>query len=885
MIPITLAITMAATASPVRLQTEFASAPISLDETPRFSWQIKTTERNWKQSAYQIRVAKTRSSLKSGKNLLWDSGEVADSRSRFITYSGPAFSSRDQGVWQVRVKDAAGAWSDWSAASTFEMGLLKPEDWSAKWISMPLPLVKDLERTNTPVAYLRRSFHLTKPVKQARLYGTALGVYRAFVNANRVSKDELSPGWTDYDKRLNYQTTDVTRWVRKGDNVLAAMLGSGWYCGYVGWGAHRDHYGKNPSLLLQLEVTYADGSREIVGTDDQWVGKTGPIVYDDLLSGESFDARIGLPDWHAPLTKQSDWKPITLVSSPKVALVSQVDEPVAVTQEFRPKKVTALPGGKWLVDMGQNMVGHVRLTVEAPAGQCIRMRFGEVLNPDGTLYTTNLRSALQTDTYVAKGEGTEVWEPTFTFHGFRYVEVDGFPGKATTKNFLGRVVGSPLAKTGTLKTGNKMVNQLISNIDWGLRGNFVSVPTDCPQRDERLGWMGDAQIFVQTASLFRGANAFYAKWLQDVADAQSAQGGFSDVSPRKIDDNDGAPAWGDAGVIVPWTVYRSFGDVRVLEKMYEPMAKWVEYIHKENPTGLWLNRRNNDFGDWLSIDADTPKEVLATAYYAYDCDIMTKTATVLGKKDDAVYYAKLAQTIKDEFTKEFVKTDGSVRGDTQTAYLLALHFNLVPAEVRPAIAKKLVENIKAKGNHLSTGFIGVGYLCPTLSEIDQDELAYKLLLNDTFPSWGYSITRGATTIWERWDGWTNEKGFQDPGMNSFNHYSLGSVGEWLFRYVAGIDFDESDPGFKTIVMRPRPSRTIGHADATFDSPYGQIKSEWHYEGSEWVWNVTVPANTIARIELPGATATENGETAIGHQVAGKLGLTRGSGTYSFRLKA
>jgi alpha-L-rhamnosidase len=580
------------------------------------------------------------------------------------------------------------------------------------------------------------------------------------------------------------------------------------------------------------------------------------------------------------------------VSGP-AAIVGNRGPAVRVTQQLKPVKITQPTPSTWIYDMGQNMVGVVRLKVRGAAGTAVKMRFAEMLNPDGTAYTANLRAARATDTYICKGAGEEIWEPKFTFHGFRYVEVTGFPGTPGLDAITGLVIGSDTPKTGTFRSSSALVNQLQSNIDWGQRGNFLSVPTDCPQRDERLGWMGDAQVFVRTATYNRDVSSFFEKWMQDVEDGQTPDGGFPDVAPRKVDEANGAPAWGDAGVIVPWTIYQAYGDTEVVNKHWGAMERWMEYISSVNPNGLWLQRRSNDFGDWLSIAADTPKDVLATAYYAYDASLMAKMARATGRSAEAAKYDALFEKIKGAFNTAYVQPDGRVKGNTQTAYLVALRFNLLPQNLRDVAAKYLVDDIAAKNGHLSTGFVGVGYLCPVLSDAGHNDVAYKLLLNDTFPSWGYSIRQGATTIWERWDGWTEDKGFQDVGMNSFNHYSLGSVGEWLYRYVAGIDTDPDAPGFARIVIRPHPGPGLTFANASFDSVRGRIVSNWKQQGGQMTMDVTIPANTTATVYVPSVDAAqvkESGKSASAspgvaflRQDGANVIFSVGSGTYTFTV--
>ena len=838
------------TLTPTSLRCEYHTNPLGIDAAaPRLFWKLESGRRGASQSAYQILAASSSERLSDGQGDLWDSGKVQSAQSVHISYGGTALKSGQRVYWAVRVWDGDDQPSGWSKPAFWQRGLLSPEDWSAHWISLP-PTRPHIDLN--PAPFLRREFRVGKAVTRATVSATALGIYSLRLNGQAVSADHFAPGWTDYRKRVAYQTYDVTSLVREGANALGAMLGDGWYAGYIGFENKRANYGPYPKLRAQLTLEYADGTTETVGTDEQWRGTLGgPILFSDMLMGESYDARLEMPGWDTPSYDASSWSAVRIEAAPaEMALVAQIDPPVRQTEELAAQSVTQPTPGSHLFDLGQNMVGWVRLQVQGPAGTVVQLRFGEILNPDGTLYVANLRAAKSTDTYILKGGGMETFEPHFTFHGFRYVELTGYPGEPTLDAVTGCVLHSDIPKTGTFECDNALVDQLVQNIDWGQRGNFLSLPTDCPQRDERLGWLGDAQIFVRTAAGNRDVAAFFTKWMDDVVDAQSPEGGFPDVAPRLVDLSDGAPAWGDAGVIVPWTVYQVYGDMRLLATHYDAMAHWIEYLNSVNPNHLWTNRRNNDFGDWLSIAADTDKAVLATAYFAYDTSLMARIASVLGRTEDAARYEALFAEIKAAFNVAYVAEDGRIQGDTQTAYVLALRFGLLPDEKRPLAAKHLVADIERKNGHLSTGFVGVGYLCPVLTDAGYADVAYRLLLNETFPSWGYSIKQGATTIWERWDGWTEEKGFQDVGMNSFNHYSLGSVGEWLQRYVAGIDTDPDAPGFAHVYLRPHPSRRLPSVRASFDSLRGPVASAYRWESDLLHWAVTVPANTKAKISVP-----------------------------------
>ena len=896
---------------PAGLRCEYRVDPLGIDErAPRLSWALESEGRGQVQSAYRVLVARSEEDLESEEDLLWDSGRVESDRSVGVEYEGEALRSGTRCLWKVRVWDGASDPSPYGGPAVFEMGLLERSDWKAEWVSQGKKPDADFEPPTgdeydelanglAPSPYLRREFSLDKPVRKARLYATARGVYELFANGTRVGEDVLAPGWTDYDRRIQYQTYDVTPLLAEGHNALGAVLGDGWYSGYFGFDPKQRgaHYGIRPQLLAQLHVEYEDGGTETVATDGSWRCSTGPILYSDLLMGESYDAREEMPGWSEPGFDESGWYGVESEEIGDTNLVAQPDEGIRVTEELEAKAVTEPKEGVYVFDMGRNMVGWVRLRVEGEAGTGITLRHAETLNPDGTLYTTNLRAARATDHYVLAGGGEEVYEPRFTFHGFRYVEVTGYPGEPALGAIAGRVAHSATPPTGAFECSDPMVNELQENIVWGQRGNFLSVPTDCPQRDERLGWTGDAQVFVRTASFNMDVAAFFEKWMADVEDAQSPEGAFPDVAPLLLgsglmDLRWGAPAWGDAGVVVPWTVYRTYDDTRIVERHYDAMARWMEYLHRANPDLVRKNRMGNNYGDWLSPKGDlTPKHLLATAYWAYDAKLMAEMAEATGRHDDAREYGQLNERIRDAFIEAFVSPEGRIEGDTQTCYLLALHMNLLPEGLRPAAAEHLVRAIEREDWHLSTGFAGVGYLCPVLTETGHADVAYRLLGNTTYPSWGYTIKNGATTIWERWDGWTEENGFQSPNMNSFNHYSLGSVGEWLYRYVAGIDLGA--PGYGRVVIRPRPGGGLTHAMGEYDSVRGRISSSWRLEDGKFILEVTIPPNTTATVHVPSTgDVSEGGGPVNGaagvevlHAGEGETVLAVGSGRYEFAGKA
>ena len=924
------------------LRCEYLENPLGIDETkPRLSWMLESTVRGQKQTAYRILVASTREKLDGNIGDLWDTGKVTGDASSQIVYAGAKLGSRMTCYWKVRAWDKDDVQTAFSESALWTMGLIAASDWKGSWIAMDrkediadgkedtedgkeeageskedAEESKELE-PGPPPPYFRKTFSLEKSVRKAVVYVTARGLFELSANGSRVGRDFLAPEWTDYNKHIQYRTYDVTPLLKTGNNAIGAIVGDGWYSGYIGWRRTRGYYGLVNSLLVQLEVEFTDGTKRTIVTDDSWRCAEGPIVSSDIMQGEHYNACLEMPGWNTAAFSDAGWKKAKTVEKPAARIVSQPAQPVRVTEEIVPVSITEPRKGVYVFDLGQNIAGWVRLRVNGPRGAVVTLRFGERLSPSGTVYTTNLMAAKVTDTYVLKGGGEEVFEPRFTFHGFQYVELVGYPGRPGKQAITGCVVHSDTQRIGTFECSSPMVNKLVSNIDWGQRGNFISIPTDCPQRDERLGWMGDAQIFVRSATFNRDVAGFFTKWVTDVVDAQSEEGAFADFSPRLQNDErpfEGAPAWGDAGIIVPWTIYRVYGDTRIIEKNFDAMERWMAFLRKENPDLLRRNRLGNNYGDWLSIQADTPKDLLATAYWAIDARLMADMARAIGRSQEAGKYDRLYNDVREAFRKNYIDADGHVfqvfdyvpedagmdasgterttnKSRTQTSYLLALYYSLLPDDLREKAAEHLVTDIREKDWHLSTGFIGVRHLNPVLTQMGKNDTAYRLLLNDTFPSWGYSIKHGATTIWERWDGWTEEKGFQDPGMNSFNHYSLGSVGEWLFRFAAGIQLDPNVPAYKQFVISPNPDKHLEYARAEYRSIHGAIESGWRLDGTALELDVTVPANTTAVVRVPAADASqvkESGKPADSAEGVtfrrydnGRAIYTVGSGTYRF----
>ena len=890
-----------------QLRCEYLKDPLGIDAAqPRLSWIVDSDQRGQCQTAYQVLVATSPERLQQNEGDLWDSGKMASDETAQIAYAGKPLGSRQACFWRVRAWDRDGKPTPWSKPARWEMGLLKAGDWNAQWIEAKLkaataaagsPAGAGVSVTVGPapqnVPILRKAFTLAgKSVASARLYATALGLYEIRINGRRVGDHLLAPEWTDYRKRVRYQVYDVTSMLNRSDNAMAALLGNGWYCGHIGNGGFHA-YGTAPALLAQLEVTYSDGSVARISSDATWKVHASPILSSDFMLGESYDTRQEVPGWDHLGLDDAAWAPATVRKEAARPLEGQVTQPVRQTGELRPKSLAEPKPGRWTFDLGQNMVGVVRLKVSAPAGTKLTLRHAEMLNPDGTIYTTNLRGAASVDTYVCKGGG-EVWQPTFAFHGFRYVELTGLGAKPAVDAVTGIVIGSDTPRVGQFTCSDPRINQLQSNIWWGQRGNYLSIPTDCPQRDERLGWMGDAQVFVRTATANADVAAFFSKWLVDVDDGQSPDGAFSDVNPNTMGCGS-VPAWADAGVICPWTIYQVYGDRRILERHLPAMTRWVEWCRRHS-TGLVRDKdRGNDYGDWLSIGADTPKDLIGTAYFAYSTNLVAKSYRAIGKADEAAKYEQLFRDIKAAFIKRYVAADGRIRGNTQCCYAMALRFDLLPDQLRAKAAQYLEDDMKAKGWHLSTGFVGVSCLLPVLTDAGKLDTAYRLLMQDTFPSWLFSVKHGATTIWERWDGWTPEKGFQDPGMNSFNHYALGSCGQWLFDTAAGIGLDPEQPGFHHVILRPRPGDSLTSAAAGYQSIRGFIASKWAINGGTLTLDVTIPANVTATVYVPAADAaavTESGKPVAAAEgvrllrsEAGQAVFAVESGSYRFAAPA
>lgn len=868
---------------PCNLRCEHLSTAYGLNTSaPRFSWALEGDGQ--RQAAYQLL-------LHDNVDIVWDSGKMDSGETQLILYAGPALAADRVLDWTVTT------WSETGEAVTSEPARiftgLPHEDWQAEWIAryFVLPAGREVPSDNLydnrwqarPADYVRRSFSTTTPVR-ATLYVTALGLYEAYLNGQRIGDHVMAPGWTDYHTRVEYQVHDVTHLLRPGDNVIGAILGEGWYSGRVGHNQRRagNHYGGRPAFLCQLHLHQADGRVEIIRTDDGWQTRQGPICYSDFLMGEMYDARLELDGWCTTPGTLEGWQPVEVfVPDPKAP---QLD-----AGRLQPsREVARLPAtfshrtasGAAIFDLGQNIAGYVELSVSAAAGDRFTLRHAEVLDGRGEMYVANLRHAVATDIFISAGKPQETFKPHFTFHGFRYVEVtlpDGVAPDAVS--ITGIAIQSDTPVTGTIETGHPMVNQLISNIFWSQRGNFLAVPTDCPQRDERYGWTADAQVFWKTAGYFMDVSAFLSKWMLDIEDGPSPDGAFPDVAPTKplnpyrLTPQPGAPGWGDGPIIMAWEHWLRYGDRGLLERFWPAFEAWMEHIARANPDFIRRNAVYNNYGDWLSVGPVSDRTLVATAYWYRVADLMVQIGETPDRPVET--YRTTVTGIRHAFIETFLAADGRLTGDTQTAYLLALDFDLLTGNDRKIAASRLVELIEAADGHLQTGFLGVRHLLPVLTAINRDDLALNLLLKDTYPSWGFSIAQGATTIWERWDGWTPERGFQSANMNSFNHYAYGSVGEWLWSRLAGIDCSETGAGYRQVRLAPLFDRRIGHCSAEYASRVGTYGSAWAFDGDEVIWTITIPPGCSAVLALPA------GWTSSEHLLDGSLG----PGTHHLRLIA
>ena len=726
------------------------------------------------------------------------------------------------------------------------------------WISLPGQDLSD----SAPAPYFRKEFTLKKAVQCAKIVATAKGIYVLSLNGKRLSDAEFLPGWTDFNKRMYYHEYDATSALISGENVIGVQLGDGWYAGYLGWDPGRQNYGKYLEFLFSMEIVYEDGSSEIIASDHNWKASEGPIRSSDFYHGEHYDARMEMPNWNLAGYPATEWNAVhSTVQTPLPELALAPHPPVKAIEELSPVDCWQVEQGRWIFDLGQNMVGRARIQVPSERGQVVTLRFAEMLEKDRTLYTANYRRAKSMDTYICRGgSGFETWEPAFTFHGFRYVELSGLPDKCKPNHswLTGVVLHSDIKRIGSFSCSNADLNQLQKNIVWGQKGNFLEVPTDCPQRDERLGWTGDAQVFCPTACFNFDVNTFFQKWMTDVRDAQRQDGGIPHVVPNILGAHEyNSPAWADAAVVVPWEVYVRYGDISILEANFETMLKWIEYLKKNSPG--WI-RPDEGFGDWLqpypsdekNLRGDTERALIGTAYFAYSTELTAKAAAALGKPELSQQLEQLHLEITQAFRERFWRGNHQLTSHTQTAYLLALAFGLLENSQRAHAVENLVQLIENADGHLRTGFVGTPLINRVLSQFGRTDLAYDLLLKESYPGWIYSIRQGATTMWERWNSYSHDNGFGDASMNSFNHYAYGAIGQWMVETVAGLQPDPNIPGYRHFFIAPEPGGNLTWAKAELETSHGVVASEWRMENDSLTIIAKVPSGTTATIIIPKA---------------------------------
>ena len=911
---------------PAGLRCEYLVNPLGVGVAePRLSWTLEAAPgaREQVQSAWQVLVARTPQTLAADRGDLWDSGKVESGQQLHVEYTGKPLKSRMRCYWKVRAWDGDGRASDWSEPATWSMGLLQTRDpsspegsavasWRARWIAGADPALEPGSE-HRPATMLRKEFTVEGAVERATLYATGLGLYEVYLNGARVGDAVLAPEYTKYVCRVQYRAFDVTDLVRSGDNAVGALLGDGW---------HGDRFFSAPPVKkrkfrgrrgfrMRLDVEMSGGRTVTIVTDKTWrATREGPIRHASLYDGEIYDARMEMPGWDRPGFDDRVWPEARAVTFRGTQLVWQPNEPIRVTRELTPEKVTEPEKGVYLFDLGQNMVGWCRLKIRgASAGSEISLQHGERLDDDGKIYTANLRSAKQRDVYTCRGEGEEIFDPHFTYHGFRYIEVRGLPGPPRKDDLTGRVFHSSAPVTGRFECSNGLVNQLMHNALWCQFGNMPSIPTDCPQRDERAGWMGDIQAFSQSAIFNMDMAAFFTKWLADVRDSQADDGRFPAFAPYPDDVNtargSGAPAWADAGTFIPWRMYQNYADTRLLKQHVEAARRWVDFVHRENPDLVWMNARGGDYSDWLNGDtlklegfpsegSAVPKEVLATAFWHQSTRMVSKMFAVLGNTGEAERYERLADGIRTAFNERFVSPEARIHGDTQAGYALALRFGLLDETRQSRAMEYMLEAIERYHGHASTGIQATHRMMLELTRRGRHDEACRLINLRTVPSWGYTIDMGATTIWERWDGYVAGRGFQDAGMNSFNHWALGSVAEWVWRNIAGLNPDEEHPGWKRFTVVPRPHESFTWARAEYDSIRGRVASDWRVEDGLITLKVTVPPNTAATVCVPTTQSDaviESGRPARDADGVDFLGAENGaavfrvgSGEYAFEAQ-
>ncbi|MDR0731601.1 MAG: glycoside hydrolase family 78 protein [Treponema sp.] len=867
------------------LRCEYRVDPVGVfTERPRFSWKIAADKQNVFQQSWALELALDR----DFKKTLWQSGFQVSRESHLVPCGGGALASSTDYFWRVKIRDRDGEESPWSKTASFSTSMLHGDEWKAVFITGE----GEDSGADSGATLFRREFTLSRELRAARLYAAAKGIYEAFCNGRRVGDEVLTPGFTEYRDRILFQTYDLTDYLVKGPNALAFLVAPGWYKGDLS--ASRNIFGSRTAVIAQLRLEYADGHVEFITTSEDWNYAPAPLRFSEIYHGELYDARLEQPGWDRAGFSNAGWKQALVESGDLRNLKPRDGLPVREQEFLKPLGFFTTPRGERVIDFGQNISGWVRFKVQGKAGDRVKIRHAEALDSEGNFYTENLRKARQTVEYVLRGDGIETYHPHASFQGFQYIAVDEYPGEIDPGNFEAVAIYSDMRRAGELSCSNQLLNRFARNVQWSLKDNFVDIPSDCPQRDERLGWTGDANIFSRAACLIMETAPFFRKWLRDLVRSQLPDGRIPHVVPdifnsRRPDDpsdSAGACAWADAVTGVPWTIYTYFKDREILEELYPAMKKWVEYIRSVARDGLIFNTGFH-FGDWVALDARegsnfgaTPNDLSATVYYARSAEILSKSAAILGMEGDAERYRELREAIGAAFKDEFFTPAGRLAARTQTACILVLNFGLCPPEYKQRCMDTLVELLAERGNHLSTGFLGTPYALKVRSENGRRDLAYELLLKEDFPSWLYQVKRGATTVWEHWDGLKPDGTMWSPGMNSFNHYAYGSVYDWIFSVLGGVDTDEERPGFARTLLRPCPGPGLSWADTAYESVYGSIKLRWEIRGGTMNIAAEIPPNTDAEMNLPGAEPGIIGGISFSAAEGGASAIL-GSGHYNF----
>ncbi len=812
---------------------EYRNSPIGLDVLPRFSWKINSEKSSTQQNWYQIVV-------KKDEKVVWDSGRVESSQSVLVEYIGSELEPLTE--YSVHLEVETNHQERENTVTKFETGLMQEENFEAKWITDS----KTAALNNNPS--FKKQFDLsTKEIKRARLYVTALGVYKPFVNKQAIDESHLAPGWTSYDSRLQYQTYDITHLLIDGNNEIDITLGNGWYKGYLNGEGENCFYGDELALLAKVAITYEDGTSESLGTNLDWTVEDSKIVESELYFGETQNLK----------TKPKTGEVVYYQPDKEFKITSQECEMVKITKRLPVVEKIITPKNEVVLDFGQNMAGVVEITLPAKQSESLVLYHGEVLDKHGNFYNENYRTAISKDEYIYDEEhiGIKVI-PKFTYHGFRYIKVEGVLPDVDISNFTACVMHTDMKQIGSFVSNNQKINRLQQNIEWGQRSNYFDIPTDCPQRDERLGWTGDAQIFAETGSFNFNTALFFKKWLRDVAVESNEEIGIPQIVPNVVGDTIGTSIWSDCATIIPWTVYQTYGDKQVLKEQYQNMKLWVEYIkrHTDNEV-LWKNGFQR--GDWLSLDSDaslnlmsggTDKDLIANIYYAISTDIVAKSAKLLGNEADYIQYQNLYKDIVEALNEEYVTKTGRLVSETQTACAMLLQFDLLKEEHRKVVASTLVNNVMLHKGKLSTGFVGTAFLCQALTKYENHKAAEDIFFTEDFPGWLYSVNEGATTIWERWNSILPNGDFDQSGMNSLNHYTFGSIGNWMYQKIGGIEPLEA--GYKKFMIKPTPTRTLTDVEVKYDSMYGMISSKIAIDGNQFNLEIEVPCNTSAVVILP-----------------------------------